>query len=167
MFINKFIKRLKHSRKGSTKVIAAIIIIIVVIALVSLVVYYYNAYHNLTFELNKIGLGTVTSSSLTLNIGISINNPNFLPVYIPSGSFTVYLNGQRLGVGDFGSLTIGGNSQSVISAPVTFNLADVPSVVFGLITGGGRVTVNVQGSANLVLFNVPFNSTLYDTTIGQ
>jgi LEA14-like dessication related protein len=110
-------------------------------------------------------VGNASLASVTLNVQISINNPNLLPVYIPSGSFTVYLNGQRLGVGDFGSLTIGGNSQGVISAPVIFNATDVPSVLFGIITGRGKVTVNVVGSANLVLFNVPFNSTVYNTTI--
>lgn len=164
-YINRFFKHLKYDRKGSTKVIAIITIIIVVIALVGLVVYYYNAYHNLTFELNEVNVANASLASMTLNIKIDINNPNLLPVYIPSGSFTVYLNGQRLGVGDFGSLTIGGNSQGVITAPVTFNATDVPSVLFGIITGGGRVTLSVQGSANLVLFSVPFNSTLYDITI--
>jgi hypothetical protein len=83
-------------------------------------------------------------------------------VYIPSGGFTLYLNGERLGTGTFNSITVGGNNVGVVSAPVTVKAGDVPAVAFGLLTGGGAVTLTVDGSANLFLFSVPFNSTLYN-----
>jgi len=52
----------------------------------------------------------------------------------------------------------------LISVPVDFNLTALPSVVIGLITGGGTVNIAIAGSANLVLFSVPFNSTLYNAS---
>ncbi len=147
------------------KIVALIIVVILVVVIVGLVLYYYNAYHNLTFNLNTVRLGPVSSSSITLNVQIAVNNTNLLPVYIPSGSFTLYLNGQRLGTGTFNSITINGNNQGVVTAPVTVNAADVPSVAFGVLTGGGAVTLTVDGSANLFLFGVPFNSTLYNAQL--
>lgn len=159
------LRRLLSDRKGAMKIIALIIIVILVVVIVGLAIYYYNAYHNLTFQLNKVGLGAVSSSSVTLNVQIAVNNTNLLPVYIPSGSFTLYLNGQLLGTGTFNSITINGNNQGVVTAPVTINAANVPSTVFGLLTGGGAVTLTVDGSANLVLFSIPFNSTLYNAQL--
>jgi hypothetical protein len=64
----------------------------------------------------------------------------------------------------FSAQTISGGSVSLISVPVDFNLTALPSVVIGLITGGGTVNIAIAGSANLVLFSVPFNSTLYNAS---
>ncbi|MGE5556650.1 MAG: LEA type 2 family protein [Methanocella sp.] len=158
-------RNLLRNRKGSGKIIALVLIIIVVFALVSLAIYYYYAYNNLTFNLNQVRLGEVSSNSLTLNVQIAINNTYLLPVYIPSGSFTLYLNDQRLGTGTFNSITVGGNNQGIVTVPVTINAADVPSAAFGVPTGGGTVTLTVQGSANLVVFSVPFNATLYNAQL--
>jgi LEA14-like dessication related protein len=158
-------RNLLRNRKGSGKIIALVLIIIVVFALVSLAIYYYYAYNNLTFNLNQVRLGEVSSNSLTLNVQIAINNTYLLPVYIPSGSFTLYLNDQRLGTGTFNSITVGGNNQGIVTVPVTINAADVPSAAFGVLTGGGTVTLTVQGSANLVVFSVPFNATLYNAQL--
>jgi len=111
-----------------------------------------------------VGLGSVSLTSLQTTFGITIGNPGPLPIYVPNGNFEIYINDQYLGAGSFGSVTIGGNSQSHIIVPVTFNATDVPSVLYGLITGGGSVTVTIQGSANLGLFSVPFNATLYNAS---
>jgi LEA14-like dessication related protein len=132
---------------------------------VGLAVYYYFAYNNLTFSLNTVKLGPVSTSSITLNVQIAVNNTYLLPVYIPSGSFTLYINEQRLGTGTFNSITVGGNNVGVVTAPVTVNAGDVPAVAFGVLTGGGAVTLTVDGSANLFLFSVPFNSTVYNAQL--
>ena len=66
-------RNLLRNRKGSGKIIALVLIIIVVFALVSLAIYYYYAYNNLTFNLNQVRLGEVSSNSLTLNVQIAIN----------------------------------------------------------------------------------------------
>jgi LEA14-like dessication related protein len=146
------------------KIVAGAVVLIVLVAIAGLGIYYYDAYHKLTFELKSISLGSISLTSVQTNFGITIGNPNALPIYIPNGNFDIYVNDQYLGKGSFGSITISGNSQSQITVPVTFNTTDVPSVVFGLITGGGTVTVTIQGSANLVLFSVPFNATLYNAS---
>jgi LEA14-like dessication related protein len=146
------------------KIVAAAVILIVLVAVAGLGIYYYDAYHKLTFQLKSISLGSVSLSSVQTNFGIAIGNPSQLPIYIPSANFDIYVNDQYLGKGSFGALTIGGNSQSQISVPVTFSTADVSSVLIGLITGGGSVTVTIQGSANLVLLSIPFNTTLYDAS---
>jgi len=146
------------------KIIAAVVIIIVLVSVVGLGVYYYDAYHKLTFQLKGVSLGSASLTSVQTNFGIVIGNPGPLPIYIPNGDFSIYVNDQYLGKGSFGSLTIGGNSQSQITVPVTFNASSVPSVLFGLITGGGTVAVTIQGSANLVLFSVPFSATLYNAS---
>jgi LEA14-like dessication related protein len=141
------------------------LIIIVVGALVGLGVYYYNAYHNLKFEITNVNIENLTLRSATLNFGLTLNNTNPLPLYIPNGSFQIYINGEYLGAGTFNALTIPGNSVAEIGSPVTFNTADIPSAVYGLIMGAGNVTVTAQGTINLWLRDVPFNTTLYDTKI--
>ncbi len=149
---------------ASGKIIALVAVLVVVVVIAGLAIYYYDAYHKLTFELKNVGLGTVSLTSVQATFDIAIGNPNALPVYIPDGSFQIYVNDQYLGTGSFGSLTVAGNSQSIITVPVTFYVSDVPSVLFGLITGGGAVTVTIQGQANAVLFSVPFNATLYNAS---
>jgi LEA14-like dessication related protein len=134
----------------------------VVIAIAGIAVYYYDAYHKLTFQLSGVSLGNTSLTSIQTIFAITINNPNLLPIYVPSGNFQIYINSQYLGQGTFGSMTIGGNSQDQINVPVTFSATDTPSVIYGILTGGGSVSVTIQGSANLVLFNVPFNSTIYN-----
>ena len=157
---------MKVDKKASLKTVGIVVILIVLIAVVGLVFYYYDAYHKLTFQVNSVSLGSASFSSLQLNVALGIGNPNLLPVFIPNGDFDIYVNNQPLGTGTFGSVTVGGNSQSQLLVPVTFNASDVPSVLYGLVTGGGSVTVTVQGSANLVLFSVPFNETLYNVKLG-
>jgi LEA14-like dessication related protein len=149
---------------ASGRIIAFGVILTVVIVIAGFAVYYYDAYHKLTFELKNVGLGTVSLTSVQANFDIAIGNPNALPVYVPDGSFQIYVNNQSLGTGNFGSQTIAGNSQNIITVPVTFYATDVPSVLFGLISGGGTVTVTIQGQANMVLFSVPFNTTLYNAS---
>ena len=148
----------------SGKIVAAAAILIVVVVVAGLGIYYYDAYHKLTFQLKSVSLGSVSLTSVQTNFGIIIGNPGPLPIFIPNGDFNIYINDQYLGMGSFGSLTIGGNSQSQITVPVTFNATDIPSVLIGLITGGGTVAVTIQGSADLVLFSVPFNATLYNAS---
>jgi LEA14-like dessication related protein len=147
------------------KIVVGAVILIVLVAVAGLGIYYYDAYHKLTFQLKSVSLGSVSLTSAQINFGITIGNPSSLPIYIPSGDFNILVNDQYLGKGSFGSLTIGGNSQSQITVPVTFNATSVPSVLFGVITGGGTVTVTIQGSANLGLFSVPFDSTLYNVSL--
>jgi len=146
------------------KIVASVIILIVVVLVAGFAIYYYDAYHKLTFQLKSISLGNVSIASVQTNFGIAISNPGPLPIYVPNGNFNVYINDVAVGKGTFSSLTIGGNSQSLITVPVDLNPTILPSAVIGLITGGGSVTVSIVGSANLVLFNVPFNSTLYNVS---
>jgi LEA14-like dessication related protein len=146
------------------KIVVGAVVLIVLVAIAGLGIYYYDAYHKLTFQLKSVSLGSVSLTSVQTNFAIAIGNPGPLPIYIPNGNFNIYVNSQYLGKGSFGSQTIGGNSQSQITVPVTFTANDVPSAIFGLITGGGTVTVTIQGSANLVLFSVPFNATLIDAS---
>jgi LEA14-like dessication related protein len=146
------------------KIVAAAIILIVVVVVAGFSVYYYDAYHKLTFELKSVSLSSISLTSVQTNFGIAIGNPSALPIYVPSGNFDVYINDVDVGTGSFDSLTVGGDSQSLITVPVDFNPTGLPSVIYGLITGGGTVTVTIVGSANLVLFSVPFNATLYNAS---
>jgi LEA14-like dessication related protein len=146
------------------KIVAAVAILIVLVAVAGLSIYYYDVYHKLTFQLKSVSLGSASLTSVQTNFGIVLGNPGPLLIYIPNGDFNIYVNDQYLGQGSFGSLTVGGNSQSQITVPVTFNASIVSSVLFGLITGGGTVAVTIRGSANLVLFSVPFSATLYNAS---
>ena len=148
----------------SKKIVAAAVILIAIGVVAGVALYYNDAYHRLTFELKSVGLASIGVTALQTNFGLAIGNPGPLPIYVPNGNFEVYINDVHVGTGSFGSLTIAGNSQSLITIPVTFNPTEVPSVVYGLITGGGTVTVTIAGSANLGLFSVPFNTTLYEAS---
>ncbi len=146
------------------RIVAAAVILILLVVIAGIGIYYFNAYHKLTFQLKSVSLGSINVTSVQANFGLAIGNPGPLPIYVPNGNFNVYINDVNVGTGSFGSLTIGSNSQSLISVPVTFNPTSVPSVIYGLITGGGTVTVTIVGSADLVLFSVPFNTTLYNAS---
>ncbi len=152
---------------ASEAIIAIAVCVVVIVVIAGFAVYYYDAYNKLTFDLKKVSVGDVSLNSVQTTFDFEIGNPSALPVYIPSGDFEIYVNDQYLGAGSFGSLTVPDNGQSQISVPVAFNASDVPSVVYGIITGGGSVTVTVQGKIHLLLFSVPFSSTLYNVTLIQ
>jgi LEA14-like dessication related protein len=116
----------------------------------------------LKINLVGVGLGSVTYTSAEIRLIIEVQNPNALPVYVPSGNFEVYINDQHFCDGNFGSFTGGGNSHTRITVPITFYLTDVPMVLYGLITGGGTVTVRLDGVVHVILFDVPFSTTLYN-----
>lgn len=144
------------------RIIALAVVVVVIVVAAGFVVYYYNAYHKLNFTLNGASLGSVSLTSVQTYFTLGIHNPNLLPVYIPSGSYQVYVNNQYFGRGTFGSLTVGGNSQDQITVPLIVSALSVGSTIYGLITGGGSVTITLQGSANLFLFTVPFKTTVYN-----
>lgn len=146
------------------RIVALVVVLVIIILVAGFVVYYYDAYHKLTFTLTGASLGTVSLTSVQTYFTLQIRNPNLLPLYIPSGSYQVYVNNQYLGKGTFGSLTVGGHSIDQLKVPLTVSALSVASVVYGLITSGGSVTITLQGSANLFLFNAPFKTTLYNAT---
>jgi LEA14-like dessication related protein len=130
-----------------------------------LAVYYYDAYHKLGFGLAGVGIGEIGYTSAELRLTLEIQNPGFLPIYIPSGDFEIYLNNQHLCSGHFASIVIGGNSKGRVLIPVTFYATDIPFLAYGLITGGGTVTIKLDGSAHVLLFDLPFSTTLYDAKL--
>jgi LEA14-like dessication related protein len=148
------------------KIAAVAVAVIVVLVFAGLGVYYYDAYHKLDFQLEGAHLASASLTSIQTNFDIAVRNPGPLPIYIPNGDFDTYLNDAYIGKGSFGSITVSGNSQSRITVPVTVNTSDVPQAIFAIITGGGNVAVRIQGSANLVIFRVPFNATLYNAHFG-
>jgi LEA14-like dessication related protein len=77
----------------------------------------------------------------------------------------VYINNVDLGRGTFDSTTIGGYGQDQIVVPLTVSASDVSSVLYGIVLGGGNITVTIEGSAYLILFSVPFTSTTYNVAV--
>lgn len=142
--------------------IVLVVLLSIIIVMVSLAIYYNNAYRRLKLSLVGVGLGSVTYTSAEIRLTIDVQNPNVLPLYVPSGDFDVYINNQHFCTGNFGSFTVGGNGRVRITVPITFYLTDVPMVLYGLITGGGTVTVRLDGVAHAILFDIPFSTTLYN-----
>ena len=142
------------------KIFIFLICFIVLVAAFGL--YYYNAIHRLRFQLVDIGLGTVGLTSAEIKLTIEVQNPNILPIYIPSIDFDVYVNNQRLANGYTGAFTVGGSGRQSVIVSVTFAYIDIGMTIVNLITGGGTVTVKADGAANFFLFGVPFSTTLYD-----
>jgi LEA14-like dessication related protein len=142
--------------------IVLVVLLSILIVMVSLAIYYSNAYRRLKLSLVGVGLGSVTYTSAEIRLIIEVQNPNVLPIYVPSGDFVVYINDQQFCNGNFGSFTVGGSGHVRITVPITFYLTDVPMVLYGLITGGGTVTVRLDGVAHVILFDVPFKTTLYN-----
>jgi len=141
-----------------------IFLVCLTIIVAALGLYYYNAIHRLRYQLVDLGLGTVGLTSAEIKLTIEVQNPNVLPIYIPSIDFDVYVNNQRLANGYTGAFTVGGSSRQSVVVSVTFAYLDIGMTIAGLITGGGTVTVRAEGSANFFLFGVPFSTTLYDAT---
>jgi len=73
----------------SGKIIAFVVMVVVLIAFVGFGFYFYDAYHKLSFQLSSVSVVDVGVSSLVMNFGIEISNPNALPIYVPNGSFQV------------------------------------------------------------------------------
>jgi LEA14-like dessication related protein len=142
--------------------ILLVVLLATLVILISLAVYYNTAYRRLKFNLVGVGLGSVTYTSAEIKLTIEVQNPNALPVYVPSGDFDVYINDQHFCSGKFGSFSVGGSSRARITVPVTFYITDVPTVLYGLITGGGTVNVRLEGVAHVFLFDIPFSTTLYN-----
>jgi LEA14-like dessication related protein len=142
------------------------IFVLVLFLLTGLTVYYYDAYHRLSFELVGLSLGSLGSASGVATCTVKIGNPSLLPVYVPSGDASVHVNGLYLGRGHFGSLTISGGATGILAVPIGFNFSDVLGVVSSVVATGGKATVALDGSAHLILFDVPFSTILYNTTLG-
>jgi LEA14-like dessication related protein len=139
-----------------------IFLVCFVVILLAFGLYYYNAIHRLRFQLTDVGLGTVGLTSAEIKLTIEVQNPNVLPIYVPSIDFDVYVNNQHLANGYTGAFTVGGSSRQSVTVSVTFAYTDIAMTIVNLITGGGTVTVKAEGSANFFLFGVPFSTTLYD-----
>jgi len=155
------IKEERQKMKRKRRIILVILLSIIII-FISLGIYYNNAYRRLELSLVGVGLGSVTYTSAEIRLIIEVQNPNVLPIYVPSGDFDVYINGQHFCDGNFGSFTVAGNSHTRITVLVAFYITDVPAVLYGLITGGGTVTVTLEGVVHVVLFDIPFDTTLYE-----
>lgn len=126
--------------------------------------YYYNAIHRLRFQLVDVGLGTVGLTSAEIKVKVEIQNPNALPIYIPSLDFEIYVNDNHLGYGYSGGFTVGGSSSHVITVSLTFPYLDVATTIVNLILNHATVTVRADGSASFFIVNAPFSTTPIDVT---
>jgi LEA14-like dessication related protein len=134
----------------------------VVVVIASLGLYYYNAIHRLRFQLVDVSLGTVGLTSAEMKLKIEVQNPNALPIYIPSIDFDIYVNDQHLANGYSGAFSVGGSSRQSITVSLTFAYLDVATTIVNLIINHATVTVRVDGSANFFLVNIPFSTTLFN-----
>ncbi len=121
--------------------------------------YYYNASRNLRFEVVGVGLRDLGLTGATLEISVEVSNPSWIPVYLTSTSFDIFVNGQFVGNGGTEAVTIGGSSSKVITATVTFKYADIAPTMISVIKKGGTATIMIAGVAHLFIFNIPFTNT--------
>ncbi len=138
----------------------------------SLTVYYYYAIPRLAnrVELSGLDLGDLdmvgpVPASAEIILIFEVQNPNVLPVYVSSGEFDVFINGQHLAKGDIPSFFVWGGGLQRVAVPVRSSLVGVAMSIGGLLLGGGRITVDVQGTFNVLILSVPFETTLYNATL--
>lgn len=148
----------KETNLQRKKIIILLLCFAVIIASIGL--YYYNAIHRLRIRLVDVGLGTVGVTSAEIKLKIEVQNPNALPVYIPSLDFDVYVNDQHLANGYLGAFTVGGGGRHQKWVSLTFSYIDVATTLVNLIINHETVTVRVDGSANFFLVSIPFTTTL-------
>ena len=134
------------------------IAIICSLILIMSISYYYISIQQLEASLVDVGLVGVGLTSATANVVIEVRNPSLFPIYISSGSFTMYINNQRLSYGSIGSLTVGGNSLQRVTIQVSFSYYDVGMSLVNLITSGGVVMVTLSGSLSSLIISVPFST---------
>jgi LEA14-like dessication related protein len=142
------------------------IFLIILLSLAGLGVYYYDAYHKLSFELVDLSLKSLGPTSAVANCTMRISNPGLLPIYISSGDASVHVNNVYLGKGHFGSTTISGGVSGNLVVPIGFNFTDIIGGIGSIITTGGKATIALNGSAHLILLDVPFSTILYNATLG-
>jgi LEA14-like dessication related protein len=136
------------------------------VLIVVLGVYYYISMQQLKANVVDVGLADLGVTSARIEVVVEVQNPSLLPIYVSSGDFTIYVNDKRLGYGSLGSFTVGGNSNQRVTATLSFSYVDIGMATANLITGGGTVTVTLNGSLHTFVVSVPFSTTLYNAKFG-
>jgi len=152
------------------KILIAFLLILVVA--ISLGLYYYYAIPRMIATLQITGgdLGEIQSVkgvpvSVELILVFEARNPNVLPIYVPGGSFDVYVDNQHLAKGDFSPFFIGGSSRQQVKTTVKITVVGIVLSLLDLvykIIRGETISLRAQGAINLLLFSVPFTTTLAD-----
>lgn len=135
------------------------VLAVIAIVVLGFSIYYVVAFQQLDYELEAISLDEVGVLSATMTIVLRMSNPNPLPIYIPSTTFDIYLNGIYVGQGATSSMTVSGNGFNVIAAPITVSYTGISPSLVTAILSGGRFTVNIRGAASLFIVTIPFDLT--------
>ncbi|MEN3037375.1 MAG: LEA type 2 family protein [Candidatus Methanosuratincola petrocarbonis] len=104
-------------------------------------------------KLADVHVKSIGLASATLEVSLSIYNPNSITATLDRVTYSLYANGIYLGDGTLSRTDIPPGSTITVSAP--FTLSGALSVLWSCFTTGGEVTWRVKGTA---YFDTPLGS---------
>jgi LEA14-like dessication related protein len=119
-----------------------------------------------TVAVNSVRIGSLTPANTTLQVHVSVTNPNSFDIPIQNVTFTVYSveasGTRRLGEGATGPFTLPGRQTVDRTVPVTLdNQALLEAALVAVRAGQSSMTFRVSGTVSgsvygIVNVNVPF-----------
>ena len=106
-------------------------------------------------KLADVHVKSIGLASATLEVSLSIYNPNSITATLDRVTYSLYANGIYLGDGTLSRTDIPPGSTITVSAPFTLSYSGALSVLWSRFTTGGEVTWRVKGTA---YFDTPLGS---------
>jgi LEA14-like dessication related protein len=107
---------------------------------------------------------SVSSSGVSMNVDMIVNNPNSVTATLDEVSYSVYANGDYLGTGQTTTTyNVPPQSNYTLTFPLSMGWGSALNTVSNSIQNGGQVTWEIKGTDNVVIngftFSVPFDFT--------
>jgi hypothetical protein len=93
-----------------------------------------------------------------LNLSVSIHNPGFLPVSIPTFNYTLYGNNVTIGQGSSKrSVTVPAGGSSRIYLKQEVPISDISTLYSSIVANNGELNTKIEGKAHIVpgLLEIP------------
>ncbi|MDG6971037.1 MAG: hypothetical protein JRN54_08035 [Nitrososphaerota archaeon] len=102
-------------------------------------------------------VGIITS--VRVNITLSLYDGGVFPVYIPSETHQVFIDGLLVGTGETRSLWIWPGASATVQIVESISTGELLPIVSAAIASGGKVQYDIVGSASFAGGSAPFTRT--------
>lgn len=116
-----------------------------------------------TVEVTDIALRDVSLTSITVDVTVSVSNPNPIDINLDRLDYDVYFpeegTWKHLGSGGKENILIAANTTSEFEAPTTISMASLARAIYQLLLREGTIDLRVSGTAYVkagpAIFKVP------------
>lgn len=114
----------------------------------------YYAANNLEYEFVSIDKISMSFTSVLIEMTMKITNPTYFLVIIDGGSYDLYIDGNYVGAGEFGKLTLWKGSQNMTIQQRISNLpADLLAKIPGVLLGTQSLEIKIK-MKSVVMFGM-------------